>query len=277
MVASEIRDLCIHIRRHGEMRTRSVFICDPGDGGEMTKRFSLNHLEGMSAVSGTLTLKSLIYSPESAWSQGLSTKQRRGIAAALCWSMLHLSGSPWLGENWDQIQAKILTQQTRDGRDILSRYPCVSCLFPLAENADSQPVHTSTSNNDAADFSHLISNKPVFELGILLIELCLNKSIGGLGVAAGDQESGGRYQTTMLDDYSTAVRKLDEVRRLAGDAYGNAAERCIKFVFQGSESTRDFDLPNFRCEFYNVVVAPVQATYDMIPDTSSYPDTESEN
>ncbi|RYP55837.1 hypothetical protein DL771_012304 [Monosporascus sp. 5C6A] len=190
----------------------------------------------------------------------LSAKQRYGIAASVAWSVLHLSGSPWLGDRWDEDQAVILLERSSTGRKILSRYACASYLFPASTNPAS-PEQTSRNS-----FTHLIPNKTVFALGILLIELCINKPFGEIQEirVSGTNSS----PNTLLDVYSTALGRLDEVRRQAGDSYGNAVERCVKCVFRGSEESRDFDLPNFRREFYEVVVAPVQATYQMMPGSS---------
>ncbi|RYP69215.1 hypothetical protein DL769_005330 [Monosporascus sp. CRB-8-3] len=187
----------------------------------------------------------------------LSAKQRYGIAASVAWSVLHLSGSPWLGGRWDEDQAVILLERSSTGREILSHYPCVSYLFPASTNPASSE---QTSRNG---FAHLIPNKTVFALGILLIELCINKPFGGIKETRVSENN--TSQTTVLNVYSTALGRLDEVRRQAGDSYGNAVERCVKCVFRGSEKSREFDLPNFRQEFYEVVVAPVQATYLMMP------------
>lgn len=71
----------------------------------------------------------------------------------------------------------------------------------------------------------------------------------------------------LLEDYETALSKLDEVYRLAGDSYGDAAARCVKLSFQGRDVYKDFSFAQFRRQFYDTVVAPVQATYLMFPDS----------
>ncbi|TGJ82728.1 hypothetical protein E0Z10_g6058 [Xylaria hypoxylon] len=89
----------------------------------------------------------------------------------------------------------------------------------------------------------------IFALGVILVELCMI-----------DLQSG-----SLIDDYRTAVSRLDEVRRIAGSAYGDAAERCIKFSFPGRDMYKNFDVLQFRKKFYDDVVAPVQAAYYLMP------------
>lgn len=207
-------------------------------------------------------MKSLLSTEEQSIQQlhphlALSAKQRYGIAASIAWSVLYLSGSPWLGDRWDEDQVRMFLEKSINaGREMLSRHPCTSYLFPTPT------IQQQTLMND---FKHLIPNKAVFALGILLIELCINKPFEEL--RENRLSGAGTSSVTLLDDYQVALSKLDEVYRLAGDSYGYAAERCVKFSFQGRDVTKDFDFSQFRQQFHDAVVAPVQATYLMIPDS----------
>ena len=259
----EINSLCTEVSRQCKPWTLSGFLQDPSKEPEIEKGFLLSHIqEDSSGIIKTISIKSLISTHDQSPQQlslymALSAKQRYGIAASVAWSVLHLSGSPWLGDRWDEEQAIILLERSSTGREILSRYPCASYLFPTSTN----PASLEQTPRD--NFTHLIPNKTVFALGILLIELCINKPFGetqGIRVSGTNTSP-----TVLLGVYTTALGRLDEVRRQAGDSYGNAVERCVKCVFRGSEKNREFDLPGFRREFYEVVVAPVQAVYLMMP------------
>ncbi|KAI0098656.1 hypothetical protein GGR51DRAFT_537942 [Nemania sp. FL0031] len=70
---------------------------------------------------------------------------------------------------------------------------------------------------------------------------------------------------SLFEDYCAAVGRLDDVRRIAGCAYGDAAERSVKFSFSGRDMNKKFDMPEFRRQFYDSVVAPVQAAYYLMP------------
>ncbi|KAK4195456.1 hypothetical protein QBC40DRAFT_301140 [Triangularia verruculosa] len=205
------------------------------DIGDHEQRFVLSYAENLLGAARPLPLESLIASPlarERPFS-ALSVKYRYGIAAALCWSALHLTGSPWLGEGWNTWHAKVLSEGVEYGRDLMRNL--------------------------------------VFDLGILLIELCLKIPLASLRMAHKDARLAS--PTTVPEDVSYTKRVdelVEEVRGEIGDSYGDAVERCVKFVFQGSESKRRFEVPEFRRIFYETVVAPVQATYQMMPETASY-------
>ncbi|KGO69637.1 hypothetical protein PEX1_091460 [Penicillium expansum] len=253
--STEISSLC-HSTECNQS-TLTGFLKDPDE--DQGRQFSLDYSQpDFSKIIKAVPLKSLLSSYEqSAQRQtpyiSLSTKHRYGIAASTAWSVLHLSGSPWLGHHWDEKQANIFLEKNQGGREILSRYPCASYTF-LPPTSPEQLV--------ATDFDHLIPNKTVFTLGILLIELCINKSF-----AECRQTGESVTPASLLDDYKAALSKLNEVYRVAGDSYGYATERCVKFAFQGPDSYQDFTFSKFRQQFYDAVVAPVQATYLAFPDS----------
>ncbi|KAI1174914.1 hypothetical protein F4777DRAFT_598902 [Nemania sp. FL0916] len=171
----------------------------------------------------------------------LSAKQRYGIAAAIAWSVLHLAETPWLGESWSETQANLFVEiDRRTGITHLLK-PYVS--FPPT------PKNRRWDLDIISDV--LIPNRAIFSLGILLVELCLlNPS---------------PKPRSLIEDYRAAVSRLDDVRRTAGCAYGDAAERCLKFTFSGLDIHKNFDRREFRTQFYNSVVAPVQAAYYLMP------------
>ncbi|RYP17413.1 hypothetical protein DL765_004543 [Monosporascus sp. GIB2] len=223
------------------------------------RQFSLGHDKTDSPkIIEAVRLKSLLPSHEQSAQQrhpylSLPAKQRYGIATSVAWSVLHLSGTPWLSDYWDEKQANIFLEKSLEAREVLSRHPCISRVF----SSLTVPGEPLTS-----DFKHLIPNRTVFALGILLIELCVNKTLTRI-----HKEGESATSASLLDKYQAALGELDEVYRLAGDSYGYAAERCVKFSFQGRDLYKDFEFSQFRQQFYDAVVAPVQATYLMFPDS----------
>ncbi|KAI8632050.1 hypothetical protein F5Y19DRAFT_422953 [Xylariaceae sp. FL1651] len=172
--------------------------------------------------------------------QSLSAKQRYGIAAAIAWSVLHLGETPWLGESWSEKQANLFFEKNRHSGAPDSPRPYLSYIFSTSPIPQEHP---------SSEFDELIPNKVIFALGVILVELCIM-----------DWKPG-----SLIEDYRTAVSRLDEVRRIAGSAYGDAAERCIKFSFPGRDMYKKFEVLEFRKQFYNDVVAPVQAAYYLMP------------
>jgi hypothetical protein len=180
----------------------------------------------------------------------LSAKQRYGLAAALAWAILHLSCTPWLNDAWDREQVNVFLEGTAAGRELLSRNPFISYLFE---------THATPSTPTPANHfnSSQIRNKTLFVLGILLIELCINKPFEEFR----QQGPAGSTATTTPDDFKIAESKIDEVYNQAGNSYGYAVQRCLRCEFPGRDVTKNFDFSTFRRHFYNNVVAPVQATY----------------
>jgi len=131
----------------------------------------------------------------------------------------------------------------------------MSCKFPPPATPDERIAN---------EFKHLIPNSAIFALGILLVELCLNNQFEEIRQASGSAAS-----ASLLDSYLTALRMLDEVYRQAGDSYGLAAERCLKFSFSGRDLYNNFSFSQFRQQFHDTVVAPVQTTYLMFPDSGT--------
>jgi len=75
--------------------------------------------------------------------------------------------------------------------------------------------------------------------------------------------------STVADDYLFAEKQTDRVYLEAGDLYGYAVQRCLRCEFPGRDVTKSFEFQQFRTNFFMGVVAPVQATYDMIPNSWS--------
>jgi hypothetical protein len=210
------------------------------------QRFSLDpNPPDLSKITEAFRLKSLISLDDLPTGKqnpmhSLSAKQRYGIAAAIAWSVLHLGETPWLGEFWSEKQANLFLEENRHAGAPDAPKPYLSHIFSPTPLPEARP---------SSELDELIPNRVIFALGVILVELCLI-----------DLKSG-----SLIEDYRTAVSRLDEVRRIAGSAYGDAAERCIKFSFPGRDILKKFDMQQFRKQFYNDVVAPVQAVYYLMP------------
>ncbi|KAI8691968.1 hypothetical protein NCS56_00191100 [Fusarium sp. Ph1] len=251
----------------GQVRTQCAPWCITGclqdpeaDKNQQFSHFLLNqHSKELSSLTRTISLRHLLLSQNRRQAHShlaLSAKQRYAIATSIAWSVLHLSDSPWLGEGWNQDEIQFFVDEGNEGMHLVSQFPSNSYAFHRPATIDQPPSSTTR------DFSRLIPNKTIFTLGVILIELCLKTPFEEL---RHDELEGHAVSASILDRYNTAINRLDDVYREAGDSYGNAVQRCIKSSFQGSEPTKRFNIEQFRIQFYNTVVAPVQATYSMMP------------
>jgi hypothetical protein len=160
-----------------------------------------------------------------------------------------LNGSSWFGETLDHSRINLFLQEDESGRKVLSRYPYTLSGFP--------PTSSTVTLEDSIedDLKPFIPNTTIFLLGTLLIELCLRKPL--ISFQSPNQ---GASPVSMSGIYHQAQKSLEDVYREAGDSYGDAVSRCIKFSFDGSDAHNHLGSAQFRQKFYEVVVAPVQAT-----------------
>ncbi|THV67105.1 hypothetical protein D6D28_07758 [Aureobasidium pullulans] len=194
-----------------------------------------------------VTLESLMSPKTPVAHLSLSRRKRFEIAAAAAWATLLLYDTPWLTDTWDKAGLYFFLEKNTTN-NIFAANPCIST-----------EVNKATSTRRFQ--SKLIRNEAVFALGILLIELCLNRPFDELS----KQGSTGTGSNSIMEDYEMPNILLDQVFLDAGDLYGDACRLCIRFEFPGRDVTKNFRHEKFRQDFYNEVVAPIQATFSAIP------------
>ncbi|KAK3360709.1 hypothetical protein B0T25DRAFT_496700 [Lasiosphaeria hispida] len=253
----EIYNICGYLRDWNNIGSLHGFIRDPEVTESIERRFILkgsSKTQTSKSVTMSLPLKHLLNNRGKEPVLILTRKHKYGIAAALCWSVLHLSGSPWLENQLDAERAILLYSTSRQ---TLSCHPSLSCRLPaLKSPARDEPTPRMPRSK---------TQTLVYSLGIALIELCTYNPVGSLLQVPSPNDL-----TLLLGD--TAIPNdvmqelIERVRAEAGDAYGDAVERCITFALGGGRSKKNFESPEFRRLFYSMVVAPVQATYQMMPE-----------
>ncbi|CAK7207456.1 hypothetical protein SEUCBS139899_010266 [Sporothrix eucalyptigena] len=193
----------------------------------LIKRFNINHCDAL-----RLCLASL----------------HRALASSLlcaCAAPHHVA----LDMDWHLESAT--TDNSRDDGDV--------------HGADDGQVPSLVCQDDRDKF--MAPNITVFALGILLVELCVGKPFAHAKAESQQQhEFSGTPATTVMSRYEFAMNNLDKVYELAGESYGDAAKKCIRFSFPGRDSQNIFDMQQFRATFYRQVVAPVQAAYSKFPN-----------
>ncbi|KAK5703861.1 hypothetical protein LTR97_002874 [Elasticomyces elasticus] len=167
---------------------------------------------------------------------GLSSRR---IALMAAKSVLQLYETPWLPRRLDRHDIMIFK---KDGL-LLADYPFVSAAMGGAPG------------NLAADVaeSRVIRNATVFALGVLLIELCLGKTIDDPTLVPDPRSSGSKKPPL---DFMTAVNHLDRVYGTNGLRYGDAVRRCIYCEFDQRATT--LGDAQFRKAVYAGVVVPLE-------------------
>ncbi|KAK0630476.1 hypothetical protein B0T17DRAFT_636598 [Bombardia bombarda] len=200
----------------------------------------------------------------------LHQKQRFFVAAAVSLGLLFFCDSDWMEEGWDgKDHVQLFTEgDMAHESGIVTISPTLSCILNSAPRSSPQARGEERPISDEERFQrHQILNKDPFVLGILLIELCLNKTFEQLCRPYRD-DSDSRFSSsgaTAVGDYEIALMLKDDVILDAGDLYGHAVERCLRCQFPGRDVTKRLSFQQFRTEYFEQVVAPVYATYDTIP------------
>lgn len=189
----------------------------------------------------------------------LTRTQRLGIAVILASSVLQLYQSPWLREIWGKEDIYLSIPELSD--DVyLSSIEKISVqrsfFSPAAKAAPSQPACPPT--NDF--FTSQVINKTLFSLGIILIELCLNRRFEELHPPSDPQSVD--TQHSLLYDYKLANCLIEDVYAEGGTEYGYVVQRCLRCEFAGPDSQKRMDIFAFRRMVYQSVLLPLQDDYE---------------
>lgn len=234
---SEIQDLCEGI---GRLRSQRCGMC-------MGVLSSAQHQHGLYRPQELLldspslsihTLSELI--KHQAQGVTITNADARQLAVALATGMLRLHDTPWLMRSWTGSDISLLIRDAK----VLATHPFIS-----------QDLHAQTSQS-AADLpqttSRIIRSPMLFSLGILLIEICMEKPIDELRHA--DEVNADRT----LSDYLTTKRLVDseEISNRFGQRWSDVVRRCIHCdLNQAKSSLEDAD---FRCAVYHEIYAKLE-------------------
>lgn len=189
--------------------------------------------------------------------QKLSEKDKLKIALTLASAVLQLYESPWIDSVWSGQDIEFLSSKGTDGYDASINGPFVSASFHKTANVakPEQLVSTRFSLVDS-----LIPSKVLFALAIMLVELCLDKTLVEMRHLSSVKES--RVQkTSLLDDYEMAHGQLNAVYQKGGSNYGDVVQRCLKCEFNITPKEKKLNVEKFRLLVYEGVVAPLEDNY----------------
>lgn len=174
----------------------------------------------------------------------LRMSDKKYLAVTLASSLLQLCGTPWWGRHW-RLDDIVLIYGTEA---LKYDFKAAHISMPISASEKVESLKWNGPSNTAAACPN-IRNEFTFGLGILLIELCLGKTIEQLRIPSDLNPDGTEHVTT---DFRTATRLLDEVYQEAGGRYGDAVRRCIYCEFDQRKAS--LDEPSFRRAVYERVV-----------------------
>ena len=186
----------------------------------------------------------------------LSSQQRLSIAVTLAHTLLQLHESPWLCESWSKHDIHFVSRGIdRYNRPVIDD-PFVSRSFGPQVHQNPGPL----SPRDVDDFSSgLIINRSLFALGIILIELALNRPIEELCEEARPSNKSAKEEPpNIVEIYGVATNLIDAVYAEQGMQYGYVVQRCLKCEFGIQENMKDLSTDTFRALVCESVLAPLE-------------------
>lgn len=183
----------------------------------------------------------------------LSQKQRLSIAVALASSVLQFYESPWLQDMWGEQDVHFFFYGVdKHMRPVISN-PCLSRSF--RRQPDDPMILAANQDPENRLLNAQIVNKTLFALGIVLMELCLNKSLDQLSEASDVQTKG---HLSVVDAYQIAMDNVDDVFDEGGGEYGRVVQRCLRCEFGIQDNLKRLDFDRFRALVYEGVIAPLE-------------------
>ncbi|KAI5804283.1 hypothetical protein EDC01DRAFT_412916 [Geopyxis carbonaria] len=149
----------------------------------------------------------------------IDTKSRLKLGVDLASAAMQLHTSAWLDERWGSRDVHFLRdggiqKKLPDGQ--WKAAPLLETPFIQDDFGNPSPeIHPPSKTG-----GFVACDKTIFSLGIVLIELCLEKPIEELGVTDETFDNHNAY-------YNIASRLMGDIFRLAGERYGVAVARCI--------------------------------------------------
>ncbi|KAI4219034.1 MAG: hypothetical protein L6R36_008607, partial [Xanthoria steineri] len=197
-----------------------------------------------SACQRSLTMQSVEESPSAnALDQSSSTMSSPPGGSSMRSQLpVELYESPWLSESWSKNDIWFFSSGVDCHKRPNIERPYISRSFKARSDQD-----TSTSEEvpvaQTDHYSHLIINKTLFALGILLIELALNRPFEELrtDVMSSEPSASNRSYTT-VDAYQVATSLIDRVYDEQGTQYG----------------MKRLELDAFRAAVYEGVLVPLE-------------------
>lgn len=185
--------------------------------------------------------------------EALKRSKRMRFAVTLASSVLQLHDTPWLSKDWDTGKVFLIKRPGADGYDA----PFIS-----------QDFKKGTTVEHVVDMtSGLVRNRTLFALGVVLIELCYQKSITELHKASDGRQNTGNSLEEFVTSLKTVDRLVDDLEDEAGRSYSDAVRRCILCDFdRSSKSLAD---PGFQKAVYEGVVAELRKNFSWLPGRQS--------
>ncbi|EGP88203.1 uncharacterized protein MYCGRDRAFT_40054, partial [Zymoseptoria tritici IPO323] len=176
--------------------------------------------------------------------QNLTGADARRLALSLATGMLQLHSTPWLQSSWGKSDIMLISKQDK----ILSQHAFIS--------QDSTGARKTLPASPATGaLAMIIKNRTLFSLGLMLIELCMGKSMEDLHRADERNPDG---TISEFSDLLTAERLLNKqtISESFGKRWSDVVRRCIRCEVDETESS--LEDAGFRKAVYNKILMELE-------------------
>ncbi|KAF8534716.1 hypothetical protein BDD12DRAFT_895321 [Trichophaea hybrida] len=178
----------------------------------------------------------------------LEKKDRLELGVRLAFAVMQLHSTEWLSDCWGKQDIFFLQRAVRRralcGGFVLVGEPVIDKPFVRRTFGSSEELyllHPNTVQNTApaTETATLVEyDRSLFSLGIILIELWLERGIEELRLPFQNQDGDTQGQRSDNTDYRTAQGRIGEIFTYAGDDYGLAVSRCINGLSRHIDNAR---------------------------------------
>jgi len=175
---------------------------------------------------------------------GSAATDRYELALLLASSLLQLHATSWLGDWWSTDDIHILPRN--------SSMSFKDCTFVM-QNFPSSVVAKGSQRNQTTTRQMVIRNEAMFRLGATLVELST------VATLEAQEEVDDHRITEELTDFNTAERLSKAVALNNALEWNAVVDRCLRCGFHAPP---DFTRKEFRAEFYQCVVGPLEKLYN---------------
>ena len=218
------------------------------DDTQQTLRHQLFLLNKPPKITETCTLESLLQ-----FSQPirLTRGDRLRIACRLASSVMQFEGS-WLKETWRSHDIFFMKDDLELHNPISEETPHPYLSWSISKDElSSLPNLVSALNID--NTQHLIRSKPLFYLGLALIELSFGKTLEELRPLSTSNAT--TTSNSALEAFQLAVPLINSVYAESGTRYGDVVRRCIHCSYDVRDASLDND--EFQQQVLETVLMPL--------------------
>lgn len=179
----------------------------------------------------------------------LTNADAHRLAVPLASWMLRLHDTPWLLSSWGKGDISLIQQNGK----FLTEHAFITQSLKPASIAGK-----ACSGQQGRIATIVIRNPTLFSLGIILIELCMGRTIDELQEAGELNPDGTKHE---MSDFETADRllRMDEISDRFGQRWSDVVRRCIYCDL--NQSKVSLEDKAFRSAVHNDIVAELEEDY----------------